>query len=261
MTGTAMKECPEKTCILPKMFIQPQQLAPELTHKGVCGESCKESRIQPSSCPFPGVSVLGVLRTAGVTSCANPQHWLHLASLLPPLGLPLGRRRLRAAATGSCSATKFCDPGESRICIFALHSQRLGFHVYVFEQKPDTAVTAQEWLSSKGLVTYLLWLTWELALPGRKKKRLERAVCPTGQKRFTQVSLLLPSSLGSAKVLGVAPDDSMYRSRSQKCRCLGLLQGAARWWRKCGTWQWHSYCGEDLGFSRGWSKKQTHNCA
>lgn len=51
---------------------------------------------------------------------------------------------------------QFCDCGESWICIFALHSQRLGFRVYVFEQKGDTAVTAQEWLSSKGLVTYLL---------------------------------------------------------------------------------------------------------
>lgn len=63
-----MKECSEKTCTQPKMGIQPQQLAPELIQKWD-SESCTESQIQPSSCPFPGVNVLGFLRTAGVTSC------------------------------------------------------------------------------------------------------------------------------------------------------------------------------------------------
>lgn len=122
----------------------------------------KESRIQPSSCPFPGVNVQGVLSTAGVTSCTmqvSPPVQVNLTDCTLPLSsswcCPWAQEP-RAAAAGSCSATKLCDHGESQICIFALHSQRLGFHVYVFEQKPDTAVTAQEWLSSKGLVTYLL---------------------------------------------------------------------------------------------------------
>lgn len=64
-----------------------------------------------------------------------------------------------------------------------------------------------------------------------EKMRLEGAVCPTGENRFPQVSLLLSLSLGSAKVQEVTPDDSMCRSTDVQMSRASPGDGG-----KCGTW-------------------------